>query len=93
MVLFGLAALLGALLGVFVRPCGQPEQGRPSRRTLRQRASEEVQRVRLEGEIEKARVKATGEIRQEQLDEIERIGENDPAEGRRHLAEWLARNA
>jgi hypothetical protein len=48
--------------------------------------------VRLEGEVEKARVKATATVCNEQLDDIEVIGREDPAEARRQLAFWLANN-
>lgn len=60
--------------------------------TFKQKAQQEVERVRLEGEIEKARVQATTESRHATLDTIEQVGENDPAEGRRMLATWMASN-
>lgn len=91
----GFAFVLGAAITIFTRPCDN-EREHPGERqrmmTFRQRAAQQVEKVRLEGEIEKARVQARADCQREQLDEIEHIGENDPAEGRRRLAAWLTRN-
>jgi len=67
---------------------GQP----PPQKTFKERAQEQVERVRLEGEIEKARVKATADAQNQQLDDIEVVGRDDPAEARRQLASWLTGN-
>lgn len=61
-------------------------------KTFKARAVEEVERVRLEGEVDKARVKATATVHNEQLDDIEVVGREDPAEARRQLAFWLTSN-
>lgn len=90
-----LAAALGAALAIFVRPSdAEREQweGRQRPQTFRQRAAQEVERVHLEGEVEKARVRAQTWQRNRELDEIEVIGENNPTEGRKQLAGWLAKN-
>jgi len=55
-------------------------------------AKTQVERVRLEGEIEKARASAKSEQRNVEIDEIERVGETDPVEARRLVSSWLARN-
>lgn len=51
-----------------------------------------LERVRLEGEIERARVTAGADTRRAELAEIERVGENDPVAARRALATWLTEN-
>ena len=94
-VLIGAAAVGGALLWMLkpkVRRRNIDPAGLPPQRTFKEKAREEVERVRLEGEIEKVRVKATADVHREKLDEIEIIGRNDPAEGRRELANWLSSN-
>jgi len=68
-----------------------PNIGLPPK-TFKDRAQERVERVRLEGEIEKARVKATAAEKNQQLDQIEAIGSNHPAEARKQLASWLQHN-
>lgn len=92
--LMGLASIAGAVAAVLLRPKPDPvpAPGTPPNRTFKERAAEQVERVRLEGEIEKARVQTRAEVENDELDEIERIGENDPAEGRRQLARWLQGN-
>ena len=92
--LLGLATILGAVAAIILRPKPDIEQspGYVPKQTFRDKAREQVERVRLEGEIEKARVKTRAEIENDELDEIEQIGENDPAEGRRRLASWLQSN-
>lgn len=66
--------------------------GSPPPRTFKERAKEEVERVRLEGEVEKARVTAKADVQNQQLDDIEVIGREDPVEARRQLASWLTSN-
>lgn len=56
------------------------------------RAHEEVERVRLEGEVEKARVTATADVHRAEIDRIEDLGTTDPKAARRQLAGWLGRN-
>ena len=92
--LMGFAAIAGAIAAVVLRPKGDIEvsPGYVPQKTFKERAAEQVERVRLEGEIEAARVEAKAETRNEELDEIEEIGKNDPAEGRRRLASWLQNN-
>jgi hypothetical protein len=92
--LMGLAAVVGAIAAILLRPKPDPEQvpGTVPPKTFKERAAEQVERVKLEGEIEKARVETRAEARNDELDEIEQIGENDPAEGRRRLASWLQNN-
>lgn len=91
--LMGLAAVLGAVATILLRPKPRPEQpGYVPPKSFKDRAQEQVERVRLEGEIERARVSERAEVRREELDEIEEIGKNDPAEGRRQLARWLQGN-
>lgn len=74
----------------------KPRQDSPSEdvpvKTLKERAQEQVERVRLEGEIERARVVATAEAQREQLENIDIVGKDNPAEARKQLASWLARN-
>lgn len=91
----GFAFALGTAITVLTRPSdNEREQSGERQRmmTFRQRAAQQVEKVRLEGDIEKARVQARADCRREELDEIQSIGKNDPAEGRRRLAAWLTRN-
>lgn len=60
--------------------------------TLSERAKVEVERVRLEGEVEKAKVAATADAHREEIARIEETGKTDPKEARRQLAAHLARN-
>lgn len=86
------AAVAGAVAAAILKPGEtniEASPGQPPAKTFKERAQEQVERVRLEGEIERARVQAKAQAQQEQLDEIEQIGENDPAEGRRRLASFL----
>jgi hypothetical protein len=55
-------------------------------------ARAEVERVHLEGEVEKAKVRteATGQMKQ--IEAIEEKGKKDPAAARRDLADFLSQN-
>lgn len=92
--LFGFAAIAGGIATILLRPKPGIEEspGYVPPKTFKERAAEQIEHVRLEGEIEKARVQTRAEIENDELDEIEQIGENDPVEGRRRLARWLAMN-
>ena len=84
--LMGLAAVAGAIAVAILRPRKPSIESSPGYvppKTFKERAAEQVERVRFEGEIEKARVETRAEIENDELDEIERVGENDPAAGRR----------
>jgi hypothetical protein len=59
---------------------------------LRERAREEVERVRLEGELEKARQKVLAQVQRAELRHIEQQAKEDPKGARRNLAAWLQRN-
>jgi len=92
-----LAAVLGVVAAILVGGSRrsenrEPKPGELPKRTFRERAQEEVERVRLEGEIERARITATADAKREELDDIEQIGKADPAEARRQLASWLSAN-
>lgn len=86
----GAAAIGGVILALVLNPSPEPEEEKPP--SYKDKAQNEVEKVRLEGEIEKARVTATADAQRAELDEIEAVGENDPAEGRRQMADWLAAN-
>lgn len=60
--------------------------------TFADRAKEEVERVRLEGEVEKARVTATADAQRAEIDRIEEVGKTDPKAARAQMASWLGRN-
>lgn len=57
-----------------------------------EKAKVEVERVRLEGEVEKAKVRATADVQREQIEAIEEEGKEDPAKAREEMAAWLAKN-
>lgn len=92
--LMGVATVLGAVASVLLRP--KPDIGRGlgyvQKKPFKEGAAEKIERIRLEGEVERARVKVRAQIEGDELDEIERIGENNPSEGRRRLATWLSQN-
>jgi len=92
--LFGLAAIVGAIATILLRPKPDVETspGYVQPRTFKEVAAEQIEHVRLEGEIEKARVEVRADIKNDELDEIEQVGKNDPVEGRRQLARWLIMN-
>lgn len=66
--------------------------GNPPRPTFKERANTEVERVRLEGEVEKARASASAEVYREEIDAIEETGKTDPVKGRRQMALWIRNN-
>jgi hypothetical protein len=91
--LVGAAAIAGVLVLILIPRDQRPRAGGETpKRTFKDKAKEEVERVRLEGEVEKARITATADVHREEIDRIEEIGQTDPAEGRRQLAAWLASN-
>lgn len=87
---------VGALL-VFRGSGGRPEAttwrpGQETPKPLRERAREEVERVRLEGELEKAHKRAYAQVQRAELRHIEQQAKEDPKGARRNLATWLQRN-
>lgn len=60
--------------------------------TIADRARQEVDRVVLEGEVEKAKVTAQADAQREELSRIEEVGKTNPREARRQLSDWLTRN-
>lgn len=95
-------ALLGAvavvmwrILGAsdaYPRPDGGDPDRPPPRPRLKERAQQEVERVRLEAEVEKTKVVMKSEAQLAEVKAIEDVGKTDPKEGRRRLAEFLAKN-
>ena len=55
-------------------------------------AKDQVARVQLEAEVEKARVTATADAHRAEIDRIEELGQDEPRVARRQMAEWLTRN-
>lgn len=91
------AAVLGLLaVLVFWRPKSQEDPfdgfSPPPPKPLRERAREEVERVRLEGELEKAQKRAYTQVHRAELIRIKRQSDSDPVRARRELAAWLQRN-
>lgn len=88
-----LAAAGGLLLLVWrVMAMKSPVQTEPGTPTVSDRAKVEVERIRLEGEVEKAKVAAVAEVHREEIARIEEVGKSDPKEARRQLASWLNDN-
>ena len=90
----GLGTIAGAVAAIVLRP--KPDIGRGlgyvQQKPFKEQAAERIERIILEGEIEKARVRTRAQIENDELDEIAQIGENDPKEGRRRLASWLSQH-
>ncbi len=57
--------------------------------TFTDRAREQVERVRLEGEVEKAKVNVTADVAKAELERIEEVGKIDPRAARRQLSSFL----
>lgn len=88
--------LIGALVvGFFawriLRPTSNPTLAPPPPKLL-DKAREEVERIHLEGEIEKVRVRATADAQRAELDRIEEQGEEDPKAAREALSDFLNAN-
>jgi len=60
--------------------------------TFADRAREEADRIRLEGEVEKARTTAKADASRAVIDHIEEVGKTDPKEARRQLAGWISQH-
>jgi DNA-binding XRE family transcriptional regulator len=60
--------------------------------SLAERARSEVERVRLEGEVEKARATTKAEAAHQTLNQIEEEAKADPVAARRKLASWMQGN-
>ncbi len=85
------ASAIGITLFFLFLGDGSGEQERP-KSDFKAIADKEVERIRLEGEIEKARVSARAGARHEELDAIEELGKDDPVEARERLSTWLNGN-
>jgi hypothetical protein len=85
------AAILAFVLWRIVRNPPEPGEAEVPPQFL-EAAKNQVERVRLEGEVEKARVTATADAHRVEIDRIEELGEEDPREARRQMADWLSRN-
>lgn len=55
-------------------------------------ARTEVEKVHLEGEVEKAKIRTRADVQREQIAAIEEKGKKDPAAARMELADFLAKN-
>lgn len=89
-IVVGFAAVAAVVLWRLLAWSGRDEEGPPSiLPTVSERARHEVERVRLEADVERARVNATGEAQRTELDAIEAMGRERPEDARRRLAEWL----
>jgi hypothetical protein len=92
--LAAIAAILGVIASIFFRStrysdvAHDPSEEKP-RQSFKERAEKEVELVKLEGEIEKARVEAIADVMNQELDNIETLGKENPVEARRQLALWL----
>lgn len=92
--------LVAAVLGVVIFALWQilkPKGGgslpdEPVAPKFAEKAKAEVERVRLEGEVEKAKVRATGDAQRKEIEVIEEKAQEDPVQARKDMAAWLARN-
>jgi len=92
--LVAVAAVAGAVATALLRPKRPTNSDplTPPQPTFREVAEKQVERVRLEGEVEKARITATADAQRERIQEIEAKGQDDPKAARAELAEWLRNN-
>lgn len=84
-------AIFAVAFAIFTSNNDGPDEPAPEP-NLRDRANTEVDRIELEGEVEKARVTATAEGDNEELDRIEEVGKEDPKAAREQLSGWLNTN-
>lgn len=55
-------------------------------------ARDKVEKIHLEGEVEKAKIRAVADEQRKQIAAIEDKGKADPAAARAELAAWLGKN-
>jgi hypothetical protein len=89
-IVFGVVTVFGFLFWLLL-PKQKNDSKDSEKLTFKEKAQTKIEYIKLEGEIEKARVKATADIHSQRLDKIEACGKYDPAEARRQLANWMAR--
>jgi hypothetical protein len=71
---------------------GPEPEGTAKPPTFVDRARDEVERVHLEAEVEKAKVRAQADAQKEVIAKIEEKGKTDPKGARKDIADWLAGN-
>ena len=95
-VLAGLAALLTIVGKVLSRPKSAPEPGpietSQPKKTLVEKARDQVEKVHLEGEVEKAKIQTVAKSQMNEIKAIEEVGKTDPKKAREQLADFLASN-
>ena len=89
--LVGAGVVGGVLLAVFLGSKNEPEPDTPTP-TYADKARQEIERIHLEAEVEKARVRAQADAQRTELDRIEAHGQEDPRAAREALSSWLTRN-
>ena len=92
LILLGLGATAWVLWQVFKPRAPGAAVLEPEPPKFLEMARVEVERVHLEGEVEKAKVRTVAKIQSKQIDEIEEKGKDDPAAARAELAAFLAAN-
>lgn len=60
--------------------------------TFVERARDKIERVHLEGDVDKAKIRAVADEDQKVIAAIEKKGETDPKGAREDIAKWLASN-
>jgi len=92
--LFALATVLWVIITIILRGGRKtnPDPTIPPKPTFREIADNQIERIKLEGDVEKARVVARADAQRERIDEIEAKGKEDPKAARAELAEWLRNN-
>ena len=70
----------------------KPLEGPLKPPTFVERARDKVERVHLEAEVEKAKIRAEAGAQKEVIAKIEERGKTDPAGARKDIAAWLAGN-
>lgn len=74
-----------------LKPTNMQEDEMPEVPQFLEMAREKVEKVHLEGEVQKAKVRATAEAQVEEIKRIEEKGKEDPVQARKDLANLLAR--
>lgn len=83
--------MIGGIVLAILLPKGNNEPNDAPPKFL-DKARVEVERIHLEGEVEKARVRATADAQRAELDRIEEQGREDPVAAREALSAFLNNN-
>lgn len=86
------AGIVFSIVWKIFGPRGTPVDDSVSAPTFVEKARDKIERVHLEGEVEKAKIRATADAEKKVIEAIEKKGETDPKGAREDIAAWIAAN-